>query len=29
MKKKNKQAMLITENQINNYLNIKIQLKGE
>lgn len=29
MKKKNKRAMLITENQINNYLNIKILLKGE
>lgn len=30
MKNKNKQAMLITEdNQLNNYLNVKIQLKGE
>lgn len=30
MKNKNKQAMLITEdNQLNNYLNVKIQLRGE
>lgn len=30
MKNKNKQAMLITkDNQLNNYLNVKIQLKGE
>lgn len=30
MENKNKQAMLITkDNQLNNYLNVKIQLKGE